>query len=89
MVSEPNCHSTKLSTENLLEIELRKTQILMNKSVYLSILELSKIVMYEFWYDYENPKYEEKAKLFYMDTGSFLVFIKADDIYKDIEEGIE
>ena len=89
MVSEPNCHSTKLSTENLLEIELRKTQILMNKSVYLSILELSKIVMYEFWYDYENPKYEEKAKLFYMDTGSFIVFIKADDIYKDIEEGIE
>ena len=89
MVSEPNCHSTKLSTENLLEIELRKTQILMNKSVYLSILELSKIVMYEFWYDYENSKYEEKAKLFYMDTGSFIVFIKADDIYKDIEEGIE
>ena len=89
MVSEPNCHSTKLSTENLLEIELQKTQILMNKSVYLSILELSKIVMYEFWYDYENPKYEEKAKLFYMDTGSFIVFIKADDIYKDIEEGIE
>ena len=89
MVSEPNCHSTKLSTENLLEIELRKTQILMNKSFYLSILELSKIVMYEFWYDYENPKYEEKAKLFYMDTGSFIVFIKADDIYKDIEEGIE
>ena len=61
----------------------------MNKSVYLSILELSKIVMYEFWYDYENPKYEEKSKLFYMDTGSFIVFIKADDIYKDIEEGIE
>ena len=89
MVSEPNCHSTKLSTENLLEIELRKTQILMNKSVYLSILELSKIVMYEFWYDYENPKYEEKAKLFYMDTGSFIVFIKTDDIYKDIEEDIE
>ena len=89
MVSEPNCHSTKLSTENLLEIELRKTQILMNKSVYLSILELSKIVMYEFWYDYENPKYEEKAKLFYMDTSSFIVFIKTDDIYKDIEEDIE
>ena len=61
----------------------------MNKSVYLSILELSKIVMYEFWYDYENPKYQEKAKLFYMDTGSFIVFIKADDIYKDTEEGIE
>ena len=55
-----------------------KTQILMNKLVYLglSILELSKIVMYEFWYDYVKPKYKEKAKICYVDTNSFIIYIK-------------
>ena len=59
-----------------------KTQILMNKSVYLglSILDLNKTVMNEFWYDYVKPKYGENAKLCYMDTGSFIVHIKSDDI---------
>ena len=50
----------------------------MNKPVYLNllILELRKIFSYDFWYDYAKPKYEEKAKLCYMDTGSFIVYIK-------------
>ena len=63
----------------------------MNKPVYLglSILELSKIVMCEFCYDYVKPKYGEKAKLYYMDTNSFIVDIKADDTYKDIEEHVQ
>ena len=63
----------------------------MNKSVYLglSILELSKILMYELWYDYGKPKDSEKAKLCYMDTDSFTVYIKTDDIYKDIVEDVE
>ena len=63
----------------------------MNKPVYLdlSILELSEIVMCEFCYDYVKPKYGEKAKLYYMDTNSFIVDIKADDIYKDIEEHVQ
>ena len=70
---------------------MKKTQILLNKLVYLglSILELSKILMYEFWYDYVKPKYGEKAKLCYMDTNSFIVYIKTDDIYKDIAEDVE
>ena len=63
-------------------------KILMNKSVYLglSILDLSKTVMYELWYDYLKPKYGENVKLFYMDTDSFIVHVKTDDIYKDIAE---
>ena len=75
LLSEPNFHSTKFFTEKLLAIEMRKTQILMDKLVYLglSILDLSKTVMYEFWYDYVNPKYGENAKHCYMDTGSFIV----------------
>ena len=63
----------------------------MNKPVYLglSILDLSKIVMYEFWYDYVKPKYGENAKLCYMDTDSFIVHIKTDDTYKDIAKDVE
>ena len=63
----------------------------MNKPVYLglSILDLNKTVMYEFWYDYVKPKYVENPKLCYMDIGSFIVHIKTDDIYKDIAEDVE
>ena len=75
LVPEPNYHTTKFFAENLLAIEMKKTEILMNKSVYLglSILELSKILMNEFWYNYIKPKYGEKVKLCYMDTDSFIV----------------
>ena len=58
LLSEPNYHTTKFSIENLLAIEMQKTQIFMNKPAYLglSILDLSKTVMYKFWYDYVKPK---------------------------------
>ena len=64
LVSEPNYYTTKLFTENLLATEMRKTQILINKPIYLglSILDLSEIVMYEFWYDYVKKKIWRKCK---------------------------
>ena len=70
---------------------MSKTQIFMNKPVYLglSILELSNIAMQEFQYDYIKMKYKEKAKLRYVDTDSLVVYIKADDIYKDIAKDVE
>ena len=70
---------------------MKRTEILMNKSVYLglSILELSKILMYEFWYDYEKPKYDKKGNLCNMDTDSFIEYITTVDIYKDIAEDVE
>ena len=91
LVSKPNYHTTKFFTEPLLSIEIKKTEMLMNKPVYfgISILKLSKILMYDFWYDYVKPTYGEKAKLCYMDTNTFIVYIKADDIYKDIAEDVE
>ena len=91
LLSEPNYYTAKFFTENLLAIDMKQAQILMNKSVYLglSILDLSKIVMYEFSYDYRKPKYGENVKLCYMDTHSFIVHVKTDDIYKDIAEDIE
>ena len=55
----------------------------------LSILEISAITTHYFWYDYDKPKSEEKAKLCYMDTGSLIVYIKTEEIYKDITKGVE
>ena len=80
LVSEPNYNTKKFFKENLLAIETRKTQIFMNKPVYLglSILYQSKAAIYEFWYDYVKPKYCENAKL-YMDTETFTVHVKTDD----------
>ena len=91
LVSEPDYNATKFFSKNLLAIEMRKTQIIMNKPVYLglSVLELSKKVMYEFRYDYVKPKYCEKAKLYYMNRDSFVFDGKIDDIYKNIAEDVE
>ena len=91
-VSKPNYHTTTFFTEHLLTIEMkRKTATFMNKHIYLglSILQLSKLFMYGFWYDYVKPKYGEKAKLCYMDIESFTVYKKTDYIYKDIGEDAE
>ena len=66
--------------------------ILLNKPLYLGLskLELSKILMCEFWHDYVKQKYgEKKAKLCYMDTDSFIEYIKANDIYKDTAADVE
>ena len=63
----------------------------MNKLIYLglSILEISKSLMYEFWYDYMKPKYGDNIKLCYMDTDSFIMNIKTEDFYKDIANDVE
>ena len=91
LMSEPIYYTTKFFTENLLAIEKKKTEILMNKPVHLGlwILELSKILMHKLHYDYVKSKYSEKAKLCYMDTDSFIVDIKTDYINKYIAEDVE
>ena len=65
-------------------MEMKKVEVKMNKPIYLgqAILDISKTLMYEFWYDYIKPKYGDKARLCYMDTDSF--YIKTEDFYKDI-----
>ena len=77
LVSEPNYHTTKWFSENLLAIEMEKRKVKMNNpvSLGLSILQISKTLMYEFWYDYMTPKYAGNAKLCYMDTDSFITHI--------------
>ena len=75
LVSEPNYHTMKLISENLSIIELKKVKVKMKKPIYLglSILEISKIIMYEFWYDYVKKKYGDMVKLCYMDTDSLVM----------------
>ena len=89
--SELNYHTAKYLSENLLAIEMKKTKVKMNKLVYLgmSIWDISKMLMYELWYDYIKPKYQDKAKLCYMDTDSFIIHIKTEVFYKDIANDVE
>ena len=70
---------------------MNKTNIKMNKPIYLgqSILDISKTLMYEFWYGYLKPKYNDKMKLCYTDADSFVIEVKAEDLYVDISNDIE
>ena len=63
----------------------------MTKHIYLglSILDISRTLMYKFWYNYSKPKYGDRAKLHYMDTDSFVIYIKTEDFYKDIANNVE
>ena len=91
LVSEPNYHTIKWFSEDLLAIDTKKIKVKMNKPVHLglSILEISKTLIYKFWYDYITPKYQNNAKLCYMDTDSFFIHIKTEDFYKDIEDDVK
>ena len=91
LVSEPNYHTINYISEDLSIIEMNKRKVKMNKPIYLglSVLEISKILMYEFWYDYIKPKYNDNVKLCYMDTDSFIMNIKTEDFYKDVSNDVE
>ena len=91
LVSEPNYPTTKWFSENLLTVEMKKIKVKMNKPVYLglSILEISKTLIYEFWYGSLKPKYADNVKLCYMDTESFIMHIKTEDFYKDIADDVD
>ena len=91
LVSEPDYHTINLISEDLSVIEMKKTKVKMNKPIYLglSILEISKILIYEFWYDYMKPKYGNDVKLCYMDTDSFIMNIKTNYFYEDIANDVE
>ena len=64
---------------------INKVNVKLNKPLYLGLsnLSISKMTMYEYWYDYAKPKYGDKAKLWYTDRDSFLVYIKSKNVYTD------
>ena len=72
-------------------MEMKKTKVKMNKPVYLgkSILDINKTLTYDFWYDYLKPKYNNKAKLCYMNTDSFVLNIFTEDFFEDINNDVK
>ena len=91
LTAKPNYESRKIFNENLVSVHMKKTSLTMNKPVYLgiSILDLSKTLMYDFHYNYIKPKYGNKAKLLFTDTDSFLYEILTEDFYKDISGDVK
>ena len=91
LASEPNCDSSKCISKDLIIMEMNKVEVKMNKPTYVgqAILDISKKLMYEYWYDYIKPKYGDKTRLCYADTDCFIMHIKAEDFYKDIADDAE
>ena len=92
LVAKPNLKSPpKIFNENLVSVHMRKTSLLMNKPIYLGmcILDLSKIIMFDFHYNYIKSKYADKAKLLFTDTESLMYEIETEDFYKDISGDVK
>ena len=91
LTAKPNYENRKIFNENLVSVHMKKTSLTMNKPVYLgmSILDLSKTLMFDFHYKYIIPKYGNKAKLLFTDTDSFLYEIQTKDFYKDISGDVK
>ena len=91
LLSEPNYHSHKICSQHLMAIEMKKAKVKMSKPIYLgiSILDISKTLMYEFCYDHIKPKYGDRAKLCYTDTDSFVIHIITEDFFEDISGDVE
>ena len=91
LTAKPNYESRKIFNENLVSVHMKKTSLTMNKPVYLgmSILDLSKSLMFDFHYKYIKPKYGKQAKLLFTDTDSFLYEIQTEDFYKDISGDVK
>ena len=91
LVSEPNYHPQKFISDHLMAIEMKQTRIKMTKPLYLgiSILDISKILMNEFWYGYIRPKYGDRARFEYTNTASFIIYIKIKNFFEDISNNVE
>jgi hypothetical protein len=87
LIAKPNFDSRTIFTENLVAIHMKKTKIVFNKPIYIgmSILDISKNCMYDFYYDVMKQKYNNNLKLLYMDTDSLIMEIKTTDFYDDIK----
>lgn len=86
LTSKPNFQSFKIFNEDLVGVHLKTVNIIMNRAIYAGfcILDLSKISMYQFHYDFIKEKYGDKATLMYTDTDSLLYEIETENIYQDM-----
>ena len=86
LVKKANYKRVNEFNENLVAVHMEKATVKLNKPIYLgmSILDLSKTLMYQFHYEYVKPKWGDKAKLLFTDTDSLCYEIETDDVYEDI-----
>ena len=91
LVKKSNYKKVNIFHEKLVAIHMEKTTIKLYKPIYLgmSILDLSKTLMYKFHYDYVKPKWEDKATLLFTNTDSVCYEIRMDDAYKDISGDVD
>lgn len=91
LIARPNFKKCRIFTDEMVAIEMQKSSILMNKpiAVGMCILDISKLTMYSFLYDFLKPKYKENITLAYCDTDSFVLDIQTSDFYDDIRNNIE
>ncbi|XP_055316607.1 uncharacterized protein LOC129576103 [Sitodiplosis mosellana] len=91
LIAKPNFKRNTIFDENLVAIEMAQTSIVMNKpiSIGMAILDISKVCMYEYYYDFLKPKYGSNIELAYTDTNSFIIHVKTEDFYLDMKENLE
>ena len=87
----PHFDRVTIFDRNLIAVHMKKTEVYFNKPIYVgqAILDLSKTLMFDFYYNYIKPKYGEKAELLFTDIDSLMYCIQTDDFYKDIAKGIK
>src|SRR5277367_5505098 len=87
-VAKPSFKYARQLSNTLIGTHMDKASVVLNKPIIVgaSVLGLSKLLMYQFWYGYVKEKYGDKAKLGYMDTDSFIFQTETEDIYKDMAD---
>ena len=90
MIAKPNFHSRSVFSKNLIAIEMRKLEVKFNKPIYVGmcILDISKICLYEFHYEYMLPLYRDRCKVMYTDTDSLIYYIEGEDVYEMMKRDI-
>ena len=88
VIAKPNVKLFKIFHENLAAVEVKKSKLILNRPIYvgMSILNISKAHMYDFFYNHLKPKYGENMKLNFTDTDSFCLEIQTPDVYADMKE---
>lgn len=90
-LAQPNFKRRTIFTEQLAAVHMSKTKLFFNKAIYvgMSILDISKTLMYDFHYNIIKKRYQEKAKLQYTDTDSLTYHIETTDFYTDMKGMIQ
>ena len=90
LTSKPNFQSCTIFSENLVAIQMKRTELVLNKPIYLgmSILDISKNLMYNFHYSYIKPKFGGRSQLLFTDTDSLCYDVETEDVYEDISSDV-